>query len=479
MPSGPSGSGGDSAATPDDRFDATPADALAAVANHRGPLVVDFDETLLLANSTSLFIDSASPSVVAYLLIKVVDLVHRFTRKGEPDRRDAWRVRAIMLAMPWVVRRWRRRAPATVTELLNRPLVEALAGADGPIVIATMGFTPIVAPLVAASDLGSAQLVAVDPRAGGDRERVKFQGTEEVLGDEGLAGSLVVTDSLADRALLEAAEVPLRVTWPEVRQVRTFDTTYFPGRYLEVKRPQGSYATRILLEDISFWVLASIWLVDEPVTHTAGLLVLALSFWAVYEYGYVDNDRIAEVYEPDPMLTSTFHRRRLRFAVWKPLTWAAITGALGVWIINWPDPEPVDFARWGGLLVATLITFVVYNRVDKQSRVFLYPLLQLLRSGAFLVVVVATPIVVAAVAIKALFRWVPYFIYRTRSAPFPSDDLSAHRLLVFLPVAVVMAAEIGWSELVTPTTLSVAAWMLIRARTTLPNAIRGAHRIDR
>ncbi len=36
--------------------------------------------------------------------------------------------------------------------------------------------------------------------------------------------------------------------------------------------------------------------------HVVGLLFLLLSFWAVYERGYVDNDEIAARYEREPTL---------------------------------------------------------------------------------------------------------------------------------------------------------------------------------
>jgi nitrogen fixation-related uncharacterized protein len=38
-------------------------------------------------------------------------------------------------------------------------------------------------------------------------------------------------------------------------------------------------------------VLCSILHAPSPVTHVIGLLALLISFWAIYERGYVDNDR--------------------------------------------------------------------------------------------------------------------------------------------------------------------------------------------
>ncbi len=464
----------------DPRFDATPEEALAAVARHSGPVVVDLDETLLLANSTSLFLASVRPAFLVYWVVKLADFIGRRGGDDGPDR-DTRRVRSILTLLPWSRRSWRRRATALADEYLNRPLIAALQQADGPIVVSTKGFQPVVEPLVARAGLAGARLVARDPNSDEDRDDAKLRSTEEALPSGGLAHSLVLTDDArADHRLLAACARPLRVLWPAPPAVEPFATMYLPGRYLSVKRPKSRYVRTIILEDLSLWILGSVWLASNPLSHALGLVVLAVSFWAVYEFGYMDNDRSAERYERDPKLSEVYHHRRLDVAAWKPLAFAALSGAAGLWVLRWPDvPAPVDYLRWVAVLAATVVVFVLYNRFDKQTRVLLYPLLQLLRLGAFLAVVPTTAIADLALIIAVLIRWVAYYIYRTRDTTWPSDDLSVIRLLVFTAGSFLLASQDQWSDLIAPTTLSLLAWMLFRARHELPAAIRSAHRIDR
>jgi hypothetical protein len=61
-----------------------------------------------------------------------------------------------------------------------------------------------------------------------------------------------------------------------------------------------------------------------------------VSFWAIYEDGYVDNDRIAERYEKDPVLTQAFFERPVRTSVVLPWVWAAAAGLAGLWLLRWP-----------------------------------------------------------------------------------------------------------------------------------------------
>lgn len=462
-------------------FEATPDEALAALGDHDGPVVVDLDETLLLANSTMLFLATVRPAQLVYWLTKVIDLVRPWRRSAGRGDRDSWHIRMVLSLLPWSRRAWNRAVATTVDQYLNQRLISALRKVDAPIVVSTKGFTPIVEPIVERAGLSNARLVSIDPLSGEDRDDAKLRMTKEVLSQDGLAQSLVVTDDgLADHRLLEQCRRPLRVIWPMAPFPRPFSTTYVPGRYLSVKRPNAHYGREILKEDLAFWVLASIFLAENALAHGLGLVVLAVSFWAVYEFGYMDNDRSAERFEQNPMLSDAYHERRMEIAPWKPLSFAALSGVAGLWVFRFSDaPLASDYLRWAGLLVATALTFCLYNRVDKQTRILIYPLLQILRFGAFLVVAQTTPVAELALAVIVLIRWAFYFVYRTREGGWPNEDLSVVRLVVFGALALLLAVQHDWSDLVAPTTIALALWMVVRARNELPAAIRAAYRIDR
>jgi hypothetical protein len=70
------------------------------------------------------------------------------------------------------------------------------------------------------------------------------------------------------------------------------------------------------------------------------LLLLLLSFWAIYERGYVDSDLVASRYEHDAKLSATFGSLRVATPAVQPGIWALLAGAAAVAIL---DPDRVGF----------------------------------------------------------------------------------------------------------------------------------------
>src|SRR6516162_11743255 len=103
----------------DCKYDASPDAALAAVRAHDGPLLVDFDETLYLRDSTEDFIDCARPGLLALLLLRVLDVLKPWRLTGGIDTRDTWRVCAISTFFPWTRWRWRSKVPFLAQRYVN------------------------------------------------------------------------------------------------------------------------------------------------------------------------------------------------------------------------------------------------------------------------------------------------------------------------------------------------------------------------
>lgn len=465
-------------------FDCTPQQALTAVERHEGTVIVDFDETLYLRNSTSDFLSSASPNLLAFLIVKVLDVIKPWRRAegpvGAEVGRDAWRVRMIMLLMPWTIGRWRRKAWSAMADGLNRPLADKLRAAEADVVVSTLGFTPIVQPLIDHAGLNGAELVAMNPWRSAEQRRGKLVLTEDAVGSDAVAGSAVITDSMADQELLSASGTPMLVVWPDAAPGETFHRLYYPSRYLNrVKRPGSKYVrSKIVREDLALWILASVWLADNPIAHVLGLVILAVSFWAVYEAGYVDNDRVAARHEEDPTLSDEFLDARMALPTWQPAAWAVVAGVLGLFVLRLPSgPTALDFGLWAVALSATYLTYLVYNRVDKRTRIYLFPLLQLARASVFAFLVPITAIAGLAIVTHVFVRWVKYYVYRVGGS-WPSLDVSAIQILLFVMGAIVLARAGEWGDLITPTVLGLLLWHLFLARKELPRILRSAHRID-
>lgn len=480
----PSAPGAPSSAASGTAHDVSADAALTALRNDDGaPLLVDLDETLYLRNSTEDFLDSAWPALPALLLLRLLDALKPWRYSGGLATRDVWRVRLVALLLPWTWRRWRRRVDALAAEHSNHRLLAVLALRRTPPVIVTIGFKPIVTPLVSALGLPRARIVAARLDRFADRRDGKLQLAVAALGADTIARATVLTDSPDDAPLLERCAQPLRTVWPEARFRPALSRVYLPGQYLtQVKRPGEHYIVRgILQEDFAFWVLASIAHAAFPVLHLAGLLFLLLSFWAIYECGYVDNDRIAARYEKDPKLSTAFGVAEVATPRWQPWLWAGLSGAAAIMLLRWPARmlSPMDLAAWTAALVTTYGGFFLYNRLDKATRIWLFPALQFARSAAFVVLVPIGPAAAVALGAHVIARWIPYYVYRISGREWPSGAFFLSRLLFYCVLWSMLAMTQGLAEVLTPTALALLVWNLYRARRDLLEVLRSARRIDR
>jgi hypothetical protein len=462
------------------QYAALPDAALAAVCAYEGPLLIDFDETLYLRNSTEDFIDCARPGVLALLLLRVLDVLRPWRLTGGVDTRDTWRVCAIATLFPWT--RWRWRAMVVFfADYVNQELKAALKARVQHPVIVTTGFKSIIAPLLASMGFADAPLIAARMYSFADRRNGKLQMAKRELGAETVGCSLVLTDSVNDMEMLQSCARPLRTLWPQARYRPALGGVYLPGEYIsQIKHPGEHYIFRgILQEDFAFWLLSSIGLAINPATHLVGLLLLLVSFWAIYERGYVDNDLVAARYEADPKLSATFGSVGVATPAVQPWIWALLAGATGVAILH-PHTMAfvMHFAGWLAVLISTYACFVLYNRLDKMTRVWLYVLLQFARSAAFAVVVPIEPAGVAALGAHVLSRWVPYQVYRL-SGRWPNARLELVRLISFALLSLMIVCSLGVSILLTWSALALLLWNVFRARRHIYMVFNSARRLHR
>ncbi len=402
------------------RLETTPDEALAIAQGHSGPLLVDLDETLYLRNSTEDFIDTARPAALAFLLMRLLDFIKPWRWTGGEATRDIWRVRSIALFFPWTRSRWAQRARELGNRFRNEALAAALADRGRPFTVVTLGFREIVTPLIEAMAVGECEIVACRSGTADDRLAGKLAVVQAAMGPSFVADAAAITDSVQDEALLRACKRPALTRWPGARYRPAFRSTYLPGQYLDlIKRPRTGALKSVLVDDFPLWVLASL-----PYSFAAGwafigLALLFVSFWAVYEIGYVENDMVAAKFETDPQLSPQFREFDASAVGIRPWVYAACFGILGILCLrhaSWSG-FAIGAVLWAAVLAGTRAYYRLYNFADKQARAWLYLGLQALRVGAFAAVAPITPIGALACAARAISRWQIYFIYRqTRNA---------------------------------------------------------------
>ncbi|NNK78012.1 MAG: haloacid dehalogenase-like hydrolase, partial [Litoreibacter sp.] len=192
-----------------DFFRITP-DKLDATLNAVVPtlLLVDFDETLWLRNSTEEFLGRARPAFLAAALLRALDFLRPwrvfFGRRRARHFRDWLRVLSVMILMPWSYLNWRRIAPRIAPEYANEKL-QALIREHGAerVVVVSNGFRPLITPLLNGLELKNATLIAAPITHGGFwRYRGKTRATEGQLAGEALDQAVFITDHEDDAELL-------------------------------------------------------------------------------------------------------------------------------------------------------------------------------------------------------------------------------------------------------------------------------------
>lgn len=213
-------------------FKLTP-DELSATLDKAGRslLLVDFDETLWMRNSTEMFLSQARPAFLAAAVLRVLDLSRPwrvlFGRRRGRHFRDWFRVSAVLILMPWSYLGWRRMAPRIGAEFANARLENLILGhAAKRVVIVSNGFRILIAPLTVSMRLAEAELIAAPITHGGFwRARGKTRAAEDRLPGNMLDDAVFITDHEDDSELLARVGTGVLCVWPDARYERAFART--------------------------------------------------------------------------------------------------------------------------------------------------------------------------------------------------------------------------------------------------------------
>ena len=485
-------------------------DMLAELPSH-ARVVVDFDETLWLSNSTLLYLDSVRPRWLAWLVFKMVSLCFRLLPGSWGLWRDGCALVAVTCVCPWVLWSWRRQADQLASTHANMPLGNALVTSCLPsqVVVCSFGMDFVIRPLLSAlwrrvgspvnshrqpdsSVWAEVPLVACSWRSSGTDRRV---GKRAMLANAGcpLVSDgppwAVVTDSLDDKELLDHATHPLYVRWAAAQQVHLFFDLYLPLRYVHTQRHPGqSFPLRVVLYEewggLLLVYAPAVWAI--PMVAPA-LLLLTLSFWVIYEQGYAENDRVAvqrEGKQPQPHEQERFesaHRSGERWA-WG---WAGVLGFAAMALLA-PASAMWGQTMWGGLggsawwvggciwlsmLAGMRLTYRVYNHLQPAPRVWLYPALQLWKLLPAALFLSIGTVGMAFVLAYTVSRWFPYWIYRAGGQRSGFPELALRTVLLL--AGLLLVGQLSQASLVIWTQACLmVAYMLFRSRHELRTACR-------
>lgn len=437
------------------------------------PVLVDLDQTLLLESSSELFLDSLRPAGFARLLLWSLDLLKPWRLWGGERQRDTWRVCIAVCCYPWALRRWRKLAPAIARRHVNHALLAALENCS--VTVVSYGFVPLAAPLVSTL-LPKAQLVAC--RLGfADRKRTKSALLAEANIGVSPAEATVVTDSLDDADLLQASPKPLLVRWPGCLVQPALSWVYLPLYYCErIRRPgQRHFFLAVLQGEFAITVLGAVWLCDAPLWLVPGLFLLCLSFWALYDVGYADNDQLSETFETQHLRRRTPVQIRYGTPWLAASLWSAGFALPGIYLIDQATGLGMQVVaiRWAVVLALSMAIYLLYNRLARPARVQWFGLLHISRTFALAAMVpVVMPTIFLLLALlyaRHLEEVLRKTVDRQRFATFPR--LFSTTLVWYLVAVLAFAATQPRTPYYWHGALLMAGYMALRARREWPGVI--------
>ena len=204
--------------------------ALKAIANAapNNPIILDFDETLLLRNSTAEYINNLRPRWLGFILIMLLKLVRPWYWLPQPlggeKTKDWYLVILPTLLMPWTSLLWQQKAKELAQDYSNTEIITAVdSNPHAKVIIASLGFNFAIAPILKHMSIQYDSLVGCGFwRGAGDRNKGKLNMMQEVLSESELKSAILITDSLDDLPLLEIVEQPCLALWSSAKYINPF-----------------------------------------------------------------------------------------------------------------------------------------------------------------------------------------------------------------------------------------------------------------
>lgn len=397
----------------------------------RQEILVDFDDTLWLTNSTEQFIELAARSVVVAIVLQIMDMLKPWRwlhgSKGK-HYRDLYRVRCGLWLNPMAKRQWQQQAKSLVDQYLNQPLYQTLMRHKGKVFVVSYGFDFVLQPILDEINLGSNLLVCSNLTTAAQlRMSGKAAAASALIGSKRVTHGACVTDSKMDKDLLLQCQDAWLCQWPESVEIRAGMSPMLPFVYLKkVKRPTESYFTRAILgHDYLTLILAFALINPYPLYTAVALFGFVIAYFTAYEIGYFENDNLGAKLEEKPKISKEFslfgQGFRPSFAwfftllLTAPPAWLAAQGPSFI-----PGYFQLEGAAAFGAVYLVFISFVLavravfawFNRLTEKGRLIPMLLLQLGRNGGYLLIFATSTVGALFIVTCTLSKWIPYVAYR-------------------------------------------------------------------
>ena len=204
-------------------------------------IILDFDETLLLRNSTAEYINSLRPRLIGFILVSILKVFRPWLWLPQPFRgdkiRDWFLIVIPTILLPWTLLLWQKKAQKLAQNHGNLELIEAVKqNCDSPIIIASLGFNFVINPILKYLPIRYDRLVGCRFWRASDRHKGKLLMMRSVLSESQIYSAIVVTDSEDDIQLLQVVAHPCLLVWSLAKYIDPFNDFWLFSLLKEIKK---------------------------------------------------------------------------------------------------------------------------------------------------------------------------------------------------------------------------------------------------
>ena len=205
-------------------------------------VIIDFDETLLLRNSTAEYINSIRPRLVGFILLIILKVFRPWAWLPKPFRgdkiRDWFLVVIPTILLPWTLFLWQKKAVKLAQDHGNSAIIKAVNNnSNSSIIVASLGFNWIINPILQHLPIRHDHLIGCGFWQGmRDRGIGKLSMMQEALSESQIKSAILVTDSEDDLPLLRVVDRPYLVIWPLAQYLDPFTDFWLYSLMKKIKK---------------------------------------------------------------------------------------------------------------------------------------------------------------------------------------------------------------------------------------------------
>ncbi len=397
--------------------------------------LLDVDHTLLLCNSTEVFLNQAFPRSLTWIVDRAIFHMYRSGKlRWIPGSlyRDQVRILVIVMLFPWNLLLWQLRGRRIGAALLNKQLASLAPRHQRQVITVSNGYGFILRPMLRGAGIRWPLIASkLNPFRDTVRKKGKLGAILEQYPNIQWDAAVGISDSMEDAEFLAHCGRGYLRNWSDEWSPIP---AYFPLRFTS----RGKYDVigmirNVLLTD---WPLILLAFVSSWI-ELGGVSCLFFAMYIIYEWGYFGNQYHVSTSEPNAKQHSQHDQFRNYQIHFGGFIWAVALSAAGLAIMDMMT-WAVSLKWIAGLAVLSAL-FWIYNRVSKTLRMYLYPLLQLPK---YFVIALVLPLpLLGALLLLSQVVWqtAHYWIYRLGGRQNRLPRVGP-RILLFLTLAIPVIA---------------------------------------